>query len=194
MAFGDFREYVTRKIGKATAVYQIKGDELEIASIRVPQAHRGRGDAGRAMQALVEEADSAGLKMKLVASPLDARTRADRLVAFYRRYGFEVQGRANPAGDPWMMRPAKKSGFGRLPKKGRIPAAQVQRAMKSLGAKVQKCKITPALLREGMEVEREHRDVTHLNVGTTARIAASHICERRDYYKRIKRYVEPRRK
>ena len=80
--------------------------------------------------------------------------------------------------------------LGRLPKSGRIPAAQVQRAMKSLGAKVQKCKITLALLREGMEVEREHRDVTHLNVGTTARIAASHICERRDYYKRIKRYVE----
>lgn len=84
--------------------------------------------------------------------------------------------------------------LGRLPKKGRIPAAQVQRAMKSLGRKVQQCKITPALLREGMEVEREHADVTRLAVGTTARIAASHICERRDYYKRIKRYIEPRRK
>jgi len=84
--------------------------------------------------------------------------------------------------------------FARLPPKGRIPAAQVQRAMRALGAKVRKCGITPALLREGMEVEREHRDVTHLAVSTTARIAASHICERRDYYKRIKRFVEPRRK
>ena len=84
--------------------------------------------------------------------------------------------------------------LGRLPKTGRIPAAQVQRAMKSLGRKVQACRITPALLREGMEVEREHRDLTRLAVSTTAKVAAAHICERRDYYKRIKKYVELRRK
>ena len=83
----------------------------------------------------------------------------------------------------------------RLPKHGRIPMSQVRRALKMLGGdKAKRCGITPALLREGMEVEREHADVTKLNVGTTARIAASHLCERRDYYKRIKRYVEPRRK
>ncbi len=81
--------------------------------------------------------------------------------------------------------------FGRLPKSGPIPMPQVQRALRALGArKVQKCRITPALLREGMQVEREHRDVTGLAVVKTAKIAASHICERRDYYKRIKRYVE----
>ena len=85
-------------------------------------------------------------------------------------------------------------GFRGLPAHGRIPMAQVQRAMKMLGRKVQKCRITPAALREGMEVEREHRDVSHLAVGVTAKIAASHLCERRDYYKRIKRFVEPRRK
>jgi len=84
--------------------------------------------------------------------------------------------------------------LGRLPKTGRIPAAQVQRAMKSLGRKVKACRITPALLREGMEVEREHRDLTRLAVSTTAKVAAAHICERRDYYKRIKKYVELRRK
>jgi hypothetical protein len=80
--------------------------------------------------------------------------------------------------------------YGRLPAHGRISMAQVQRAMKMLGRKVQKCRITPAALREGMEVEREHRDVSHLAVGVTAKIVASHLCERRDYYKRIKRYVE----
>lgn len=84
--------------------------------------------------------------------------------------------------------------LGRLPKKGRILASQVRSAMRSLGRKVQKCQITPALLREGMEVEREHADVTHLGVKTTAKVAAAHLCERLDYYKRIKRYVEPRRK
>lgn len=83
----------------------------------------------------------------------------------------------------------------RLPKHGRIPMAQVKRALKMLGGdKAEKCRITPALLREGMEIEREHADVTKLAVGATAKVAAAHICERRDYYKRIKRYVEPRRK
>lgn len=86
--------------------------------------------------------------------------------------------------------PKKRSALSGIPKHGPIPMAQVQRAMKLLGRKVQKCRITPALLREGMAVEREHADVTKLAIGKTARIAAAHICERRDYYRRIKRYVE----
>lgn len=84
----------------------------------------------------------------------------------------------------------KRQALSGVPRRGPIPMAQVKRAMKLLGRKVQKCRITPALLREGMAVEREHADVTKLAVGKTARIAAAHICERRDYYKRIKRYVE----
>jgi hypothetical protein len=36
----------------------------------------------------------------------------------------------------------------------------------------------------------EHRDITQGRVGQTAKIAAAHICERPDYYSRIKRYVE----
>lgn len=47
-----------------------------------------------------------------------------------------------------------------------------------------------AALREGMKVELEHRDVTKGAIEKTARIAAAHICERRDYYKRLKKYVE----
>ena len=50
--------------------------------------------------------------------------------------------------------------------------------------------MTAERLREGMEIEREHRDITGGRVGQTAKIAAAHICERPDYYKRIKRYVE----
>lgn len=80
--------------------------------------------------------------------------------------------------------------YGRLPKAGRIPMGQVKRAMKMLGRKVKACRISPAALRQGMEVEREHRDVSHLAVGVTARIAASHLCERPDYYRRLKKYVE----
>jgi hypothetical protein len=41
-----------------------------------------------------------------------------------------------------------------------------------------------------MEVEREHRDVTKGGVLKTAKIAAAHLCERSDYYRRLKKFVE----
>jgi GNAT superfamily N-acetyltransferase len=77
-----------------------------------------------------------------------------------------------------------------LPARGRIPLPTARRALNRLGRKAKACGITPALLREGMEIEREHRDITGGRVLQTAKIAAAHICERRDYYKRIKRFVE----
>jgi hypothetical protein len=77
-----------------------------------------------------------------------------------------------------------------LPKKGRIPLATVKRVMKKMPRKVSSCKITPAALREGMEIEREHRDVTRGSVLMTAKIAASHLCEDTRYYKKLKKYVE----
>ena len=78
-----------------------------------------------------------------------------------------------------------------LPKKGRIPLETAERALHNLPPRSQKCKgMTANALREGMEIEREHRDITQGRVGQTARIAAAHICERPDYYRRIKRYVE----
>ena len=81
-----------------------------------------------------------------------------------------------------------------LPTKGRIPVATAKRAMKKLPAKTKKCGFTPGELREGMEIEREHRDVTKGRVGTTAKIAASHLCEDRRYYKKLKKYVEKKGK
>ena len=77
-----------------------------------------------------------------------------------------------------------------LPKKGRIPLDTVKRAMKRLPKNRRACGITPNLLREGMEIEREHRDVTGGRVGTTAKIAAAHICEDKQYYRKLKRYIE----
>ncbi len=77
-----------------------------------------------------------------------------------------------------------------LPTTGRIPIDVARRALKRMPPRTQACGITPELLREGMEVEREHRDVTGGTVGRTAKIAAAHLCERKDYYKRLKRYVE----
>jgi hypothetical protein len=77
-----------------------------------------------------------------------------------------------------------------LPKSGRIPLDTAKRAMKRLPAKTRACGFSPAALREGMEIEREHRDVTKGRVLDTAKVAAAHLCERPDYYKRLKRYVE----
>lgn len=82
--------------------------------------------------------------------------------------------------------------LGRLPARGRIPLATAVRALEALPAKTRACRITPEALRRGMEVEREHRDVTGGAVGRTARIAAAHLCERSDYYERLERFVEPR--
>jgi hypothetical protein len=74
-----------------------------------------------------------------------------------------------------------------LPKKGRIPLATVKRALNRLGRKAAACKITPAALREGMEIEREHRDVTRGGALKTAKIAAAHLCEAGPrYYKGLK--------
>jgi len=42
----------------------------------------------------------------------------------------------------------------------------------------------------GMDVEKEHEDVTHGDKLKTAKIAAAHLKERPDYYKRLKKYVE----
>ena len=77
-----------------------------------------------------------------------------------------------------------------LPKTGRIPMSTVKRVMKKMPRKVSSCKITPAALREGMEVEREHSNVTRGSVLMTAKIAASHLCESKSYYKKLKKYVE----
>lgn len=51
-------------------------------------------------------------------------------------------------------------------------------------------RFTVADLKVGMNVEREHFDVTHCNRMLTAKIALAHLRERPDYYQRLKRYVE----
>jgi hypothetical protein len=43
----------------------------------------------------------------------------------------------------------------------------------------------------GMDIEKEHKDVTHGDKLKTAKIAAAHLKEVPDYYKKLKKYVEP---
>lgn len=81
-----------------------------------------------------------------------------------------------------------RGGLGRLP--ARVTEAHATRALKRLRRKASACGITAKSLREGMQVELEHRDVTRGGALQTAKIAAAHLCERPDYYRRLKKYVE----
>lgn len=106
----DPKLFNDEKIGKAKLSYTVKPEqkEVEIASLRVPQAHRGQGDARKAMEELLTEVDAAGYTAKLGASPLDNKTSLSRLVDFYRSLGFEPTGRSiNFVGDPEMIRTLK---------------------------------------------------------------------------------------
>jgi hypothetical protein len=42
----------------------------------------------------------------------------------------------------------------------------------------------------GMNVEREHGNITHCSPVLSAKIALAHLRERPDYYRRLLRYVE----
>lgn len=106
--------YKTIKMGDTTVILEMVPPEedkrfpdgsIHIASIRTPRAKRGQGSAGAALQYLVDRADAQGITMTLGASPLDSKTRLDKLVEFYKKYGFEPTGKSiNYAGEPEMVR------------------------------------------------------------------------------------------
>lgn len=75
-------------------------------------------------------------------------------------------------------------------KKQKITREQAKAAFLLIPKSQRKCVPSPGLLHEGMNVEIEHQNVTHGSLKKTAMIAAAHICERPDYYKRLKKYVE----
>jgi 8-oxo-dGTP pyrophosphatase MutT (NUDIX family) len=96
------------KLNHATASYKIHHGVLEIYSVRVPQKYRRSGEAIAIMQRLVAIADAKHLPCKLLASPLDQRTKIDKLVQFYGKFGFKWNGEyGNLAHDPIMERPAQ---------------------------------------------------------------------------------------
>jgi hypothetical protein len=45
-------------------------------------------------------------------------------------------------------------------------------------------------VREGLNVEREHGDITCCDPRLTGHIVKAHLAERDDYYERLKKYVE----
>lgn len=103
------RGIVDEKIGSSTISYQLGDDGiLKIFSLRTPQAKRGQGSANETMQQIVSRADEYGIPITLDASPLDKKTRLDKLVNFYKKFGFEPTGeKVNILGDPVMFRNPK---------------------------------------------------------------------------------------
>lgn len=83
---------------------------------------------------------------------------------------------------------AALDGLGRLTRT--IPASALDYATKKLQRKMKACGVSKTALRTGMKVELEHKDVTRGGIEKTARIALTHLCERKDYYQRLKKYVE----
>jgi hypothetical protein len=96
--------------GDTTILFGVWGEGkpyVEISSVRTPAHKRGRGSARAALTAFLHRVDQElGLPVVLGASPLDKRTRLDRLVAFYQSLGFELTGvKINGLGHPELVRP-----------------------------------------------------------------------------------------
>ena len=107
---GEGYEGHEAKIGKSTLDLTIRPNKkhIELHSLRTPVAHRGKGHADTAMRWLTSLADERGHDISLGASPLDKRTHTNKLVAFYRKHGFETTGHTiNPLGHPEMLRKAR---------------------------------------------------------------------------------------
>ena len=154
------------------------------------QEQRGTGVGAKVMEAVVREADKDGVVVALTPSTDFGASSKARLVAFYKRFGFvENKGRNKDfsISDTMYRLPQKR--LSALPKTGRIPLATARRAMARLPKWTRKCGFTVEQLREGMQVEREHADVTKRGVLKTAQIAAAHLCEfpRGGYYPGLKR-------
>ena len=99
------------KVGKSSLIYNLnhKDKELELHSLRTPANQRGQGYAKKAMEWLNSQADEMGYKSKLAASPLDKKTKLNKLVNFYKLHGYELTGKTyNQAGDPEMIRNPQK--------------------------------------------------------------------------------------
>jgi ribosomal protein S18 acetylase RimI-like enzyme len=106
------RSLMESKVGPTTATYTINHPEkyIDIGSIRTPATKRNQGHASKMMTYLHEKADEMGYDTKLLASPLDKKTKLDALINFYKKHGYKLTGQSgNMAGEPEMMRKFNKS-------------------------------------------------------------------------------------
>lgn len=142
-----------------------KGQYAQIEDAFVSPRVRGMGVYPALLSALRDKVKKKGCK------GLISNDRTPEATASWERLA-EREPRVRRQGDTFML-----EGLGKLPKKGRIPLAVVKRAAAKLPKWTRKCGFTLTQLREGMEVEREHADVTRRGAFKTAQIAAAHLCE-----------------
>jgi ribosomal protein S18 acetylase RimI-like enzyme len=106
---GQLRSF---KHGKSTLWYHTGTEnhpEIHIGSLRTPAAHRNQGHASKALQAFLHHTDKAGRKTRLMASPLDKKTKLGKLVGFYQKHGYKLTGSTgNAVGHPYMEREPQK--------------------------------------------------------------------------------------
>lgn len=84
------------KLGDSTLVYSFADGEfrsngdshIEIKTLRTPADKRGSGSARKLMDYFLRLTDAAGIEVILEAEPLDAATKAAKLVKFYKTFGF----------------------------------------------------------------------------------------------------------
>jgi len=75
-----------------------------------------------------------------------------------------------------------------IPKTGRVSRMLAARLMRRLDIKMPDRRLEE--FRRGLEVEREHVDVTGGDAVTTARIVMAHLREKPNYYTLLDKYVE----
>jgi hypothetical protein len=100
----------TIKISDSTLIINVDFNSslIDLISLRTINRSRNSGFATEAMKQLVQCADALNFSIKLLASPLDKRTKLNRLVDFYSLFGFSLTGeRGNMAGEPIMVRNSK---------------------------------------------------------------------------------------
>ncbi|CAB4140940.1 hypothetical protein UFOVP399_31 [uncultured Caudovirales phage] len=77
------------QIGKASVELTRVDDRMTINRLKVPENARGRGEASRALDAVLQQADEQGLTVFLTADPVGAGGLSKtQLEAFYKRHGF----------------------------------------------------------------------------------------------------------
>jgi predicted GNAT family acetyltransferase len=106
------RPLMESKLGSTKASYTLHHPDkyIDIGSIRTPEKERGKGHASKMMEYLHKKADEMGYETRLLASPLDKKTKLNDLVNFYKKHGYELTGsKGNMAGHPEMVRKQKKN-------------------------------------------------------------------------------------
>lgn len=107
--FIEIVENVTKmqilKTDNATIYYGINNDVLELYSLRVSSKNRNKGYAKEIMTMLCNIADDKNLTIIVGVSPLDHKTKLDKLVSFYKTFNFALTGKSiNVLGHPEMIR------------------------------------------------------------------------------------------